>query len=125
SPTRSHPASASGGSPRAKAKAGLQWITTPAAPRSRTGPGIRSASARKAEGGFVIGSTGAPPLACEMEGYADYAVAAGPSTRAGHGGRACYHPATDHVRVETIAVVGSGLMGRGIAHTADAGGFRT
>ena len=40
-------------------------------------------------------------------------------------GWACYHPATDHVSVETIAVVGSGLMGGGIAYAAAAGGFRT
>ncbi|PYQ07016.1 MAG: hypothetical protein DMF82_04780, partial [Acidobacteria bacterium] len=45
------------------------------------------------------------------------------------GRRACYHPAIDrrrdHVRVETIAVVGAGLMGRGIAYAAVAGGYRT
>jgi 3-hydroxybutyryl-CoA dehydrogenase len=60
-----------------------------------------------------------------MESDADYAVTPEASTRAGHGGPACYHPATDHVRVETIAVVGSGLMGQGIAYVAAAGGYRT
>ena len=34
-------------------------------------------------------------------------------------------PAEDHVKVDTIAVVGSGLMGRGIAHAAAVGGYRT
>ncbi len=53
------------------------------------------------------------------------ASAGGPN----HAGRACYHPAfdrrRDHVKVDTIAVVGSGLMGRGIAYAAVAGGYRT
>jgi 3-hydroxybutyryl-CoA dehydrogenase len=34
-------------------------------------------------------------------------------------------PQRNTMRVETIAVIGSGLMGRGIAHAAAAGGYRT